>query len=109
MILDFKPDRLGHINALSEEQRAIVIAEKIPAEMCPSSNKCTMEWESFTVHHFGHYYPAGHPIILCADDTGLLDTTLSMEYAHIAHAFDLTDEQVAELARKSFEYRFHKT
>ena len=33
MILDFKPDRLGHINVLTEAQKAIVMTEKIPAEM----------------------------------------------------------------------------
>ena len=108
MILDFKPDRLGHINVLTEAQKAIVMTEKIPAEMCPSSNKCTMEWDSFQKHHFGEYYPTSHPIILCADDTGLLDTTLSEEYAHIANAFSLSDEEVADLAKKSFDYVFSK-
>jgi hypothetical protein len=32
---------------------------------------------------------AGHPVVLCTDDSGVFNTTLSKEYSIAAHAFHL--------------------
>lgn len=37
-LLSFKPDRLGHATFLNNEAKAIVIKEKIPVEICLTSN-----------------------------------------------------------------------
>lgn len=37
-LLSFKPDRLGHATFLNEEAQELVLREKIPVELCLSSN-----------------------------------------------------------------------
>lgn len=37
-LLSFKPDRLGHATFLNEEAKELVLREKIPIELCLSSN-----------------------------------------------------------------------
>ncbi len=42
-------------------------------------------------HHLVDFVAAGHPVILCTDDTGVFDTCLSQEYTLAAGALSLTD------------------
>lgn len=57
-------------------------------------------------HHFKTFYAAKHPVVLCTDDSGVFGTTLSKEYAIAAEAFQLTQQQLVELAHRSIVYCF---
>jgi adenosine deaminase len=59
-----------------------------------------------SAHHFGDLARAGHPVVLCTDDSGVFATTLSREYALAAVAFRLGATQLRRLAAAGVEHAF---
>ncbi len=49
---------------------------------------------------------AGHPVVLCTDDQGVFQTSLSKEYAIAAQAFQLTEDDLWTLVLRSVDYTF---
>ena len=49
---------------------------------------------------------AGHPVVLCTDDQGVFQTSLSKEYAIAAHAFRLSEDDLWTLALRSVQTTF---
>lgn len=49
---------------------------------------------------------AGHPVILCTDDSGLFNTSLSKEYAIAAASFDLDEVALLTLAEAAVNFCF---
>ena len=49
---------------------------------------------------------AGHPIVLCTDDSSIFGTTLSREYALAMAAFSLDQQEMLTLAKKGIGYSF---
>ncbi len=49
---------------------------------------------------------AGHPVVLCTDDSSVFGTTLSREYALGMAAFHLDQPAMLALARKAIDYTF---
>jgi adenosine deaminase len=49
---------------------------------------------------------AGHPVVLCTDDQGVFQTSLSKECAIAAQAFQLTEDDLWTLVLRSVDYTF---
>lgn len=96
LILDYQPTRLGHFNFRSKEQEERVLNERIPLELCPTSNILTMKLSNLTEHHFNLFYTNQHPVSICTDDSGLMNCSLSSELFDIAQAFHLSKQQLFE-------------
>ncbi|KAF6264632.1 adenosine/AMP deaminase family protein [Scenedesmus sp. NREL 46B-D3] len=105
-MLDFGPDRLCHMCVLDGALQQRLWASNIPVELCLTSNVKTNSVPGFVDHHFGQFYAANHPVVLCTDDSGVFATTLSQEYAITAAAFGLDQQQLIELASRAVEYCF---
>lgn len=45
-------------------------------------------------------------MVLCTDDSGVFDTSLSKEYAIAAHAFGLSQTDLWQLSRQAIEHTF---
>lgn len=58
-MLEFRPERLGHMCCLDEHLEALHYNTGIPVELCLSSNIITESVASFPEHHFHPFYSAG--------------------------------------------------
>jgi adenosine deaminase len=107
-ILDFRPGRVGHACHLPSDTRATLLSAGIPLELCPTSNLYTLQLNNYAEHHFGAFWEAGHPLTLCADDTGVFRVSLSDEYMHILSAgFNgLSLKDLARLSQAAIDYIF---
>lgn len=110
----FLPDRIGHGTCLtaarggSDAIEKIVVDNRVPLELCPSSNVIGQTVVGYSEHHFKEWGPLSrdHPIAICTDDMGVFKTSLSKEYSLIARHFSLSRDQVVRMAEKSVDLIF---
>jgi adenosine deaminase len=108
LIINYKPTRLGHFNFRTNEQEQRVIKEKIPLELCPTSNTLTMNLSNLTEHHFNLFYTNQHPVAICTDDSGLMNCSLSSEIFNIMQTFHLTKKQLYDFMFQTCNLIFDK-
>lgn len=49
---------------------------------------------------------AGHPVVLCTDDSGVFSTSLSKEFAIAAQTFQLSRQQLWQLSEAAIDHTF---
>jgi adenosine deaminase len=105
-MLDFHPERLGHVCCLDDLEWKTLKASDIPVEVCLTSNVRTECVTSIADHHFADLYQEKHPLILCTDDPGVFSTTISWEYALAGSCFELTKAELFQLAKGAVKFIF---
>ncbi|KAK9822674.1 hypothetical protein WJX81_007205 [Elliptochloris bilobata] len=105
-MLDFAPERLGHMCCLDARLEAQLAASRIPIELCLTSNLLSGSVTRLPDHHFAALHRAGHPVCLCTDDCGIYGTSLSRELALAGACFDLSPAALARLCRDAAGYAF---
>ncbi|CAF1144344.1 unnamed protein product [Adineta steineri] len=108
LIINYKPTRLGHFNFRTNEQEQRVIKEKIPLELCPTSNLLTMKLTNLTEHHFNLFYKNKHPLAICTDDSGLMNCCLSSEIFDLVQTFNLTKQEIYDFMLQTCNLIFDK-
>ena len=96
-------DRLGH-GIRSVEDPALldqVVERGVALEVCPVSNVALGVYSDLTSVPLPQLLEAGATVALGADDPLLFGSRLAGQYATMRAAHELTDEQLAELARMS--------
>jgi adenosine deaminase len=98
------PGRLGHGVRSAEDPRLLeeVVARGIALEVCPVSNVALGVYSDLTSVPLPQLLEAGATVALGADDPLLFGSRLEGQYATMRAAHELTDAQLAELARMSF-------
>lgn len=98
------PDRLGHGVRAAEDPRLLdeLVAAGIGLEVCPTSNVSLGVYSDLTSVPLPTLMDAGAQIALGADDPLLFGSRLASQYATMRAAHDLTDDQLADLAKRSF-------
>jgi adenosine deaminase len=98
------PGRLGHGVRSAEDPALLdrIVSAGIPLEVCPVSNVALGVYSDPSSVPLPQLMAAGATIALGADDPLLFGSRLAGQYASMRAAHDLTDEQLAELARMSF-------
>lgn len=101
-------DRIGHGVAAGSDPALIELLRRrgIPVEVCLSSNLFTGTVTDLAAHPFGLFYRAGIPVVLCTDDPAMENTTLCREYRMATQAFQLSPEDLQELAAVSLRAAF---
>ena len=97
-------DRLGHGVRVVEDPALLerVAEQGIALEVCPVSNVALGVYSDLTSVPVPTLLEAGATVALGADDPLLFGSRLAGQYATMRAAHDLTDAQLAELARMSF-------
>lgn len=124
-ILDWRPDRLGHMCVLAPLTSARLMApfsaadsrlgadsivSSIPVETCPTGNTRTLRLPSLRFHPMlPTWLATGYPIAVCTDNSGVYCITLSGELKAVANEFGLGPRAVADLALGAFRMAFVDT
>jgi adenosine deaminase len=97
-------DRLGHGVRVAEDEALLerVVEGGVALELCPVSNVALGVYPDLTSVPLPQLMEAGALIALGADDPLLFGSRLAGQYATMRAAHELTDEQLASLARTSF-------
>lgn len=112
LLLNIPPDRIGHGTFLHPEMGGSqslvdkVVQNKIPLELCLTSNVKGQTVQCYTEHHFKYWYKMGHPVVICTDDKGVFATDLSQEYKMAATSFGLDRQAVWKLSEQAIDYIF---
>ncbi|KAF8581065.1 Metallo-dependent hydrolase, partial [Ramaria rubella] len=110
MLLSFGPSRLGHATFLSSTARDIVLREKIPIEICLTSNLLCKTVKTIDAHHVRYYLERNHPIAICTDDVLLFRNSLVGEYALLMAApplgLGLRELEITKIAKMGFSSSF---
>ena len=98
-------DRLGHGVRTVEDPDLLdlIVSRGIALEICPVSNVALGVYTDLTSVPLPDLMAAGATIALGADDPLLFGSRLAGQYATMRAAHDLTDAQLAALARSSIE------
>jgi aminodeoxyfutalosine deaminase len=101
-------DRIGHgVRSIEDPGLVEYLAgEKIPLEICPSSNLRTNIYASIGDHPVKQLMDAGVIVTLNTDDPAMFSTTLTREYELVADTFDLGLDDTARLVRNSIQASF---
>jgi adenosine deaminase len=95
--------RLGHGIRSTEDPRLLdqIVARGIALEVCPVSNVALGVYTDLSSVPLPDLLTAGATVALGADDPLLFGSRLSGQYATMRAAHELTDSQLADLARSS--------
>lgn len=95
--------RLGHGIRAAEDPALLdrIVAAGVPLEVCPVSNVALGVYSDLTSVPLPTLLEAGATVALGADDPLLFGSRLAAQYATMRAAHDLSDDQLAELARMS--------
>jgi adenosine deaminase/aminodeoxyfutalosine deaminase len=106
--LNIGAERLGHaLTAQFDDELMELLAERqIPVELCPSSNVATGCCRTMEEHPLRRYFESGLMVTLNSDDPPMFSTDLVGEYMVAAEEFELSLEQLRELASNSIEASF---
>ncbi|XP_057692528.1 adenosine deaminase-like protein [Corythoichthys intestinalis] len=112
LLLNLPPDRIGHGTFLHPDVGGShslvdkVVKNKIPLELCLTSNVIGQTVPSYAQHHFKYWYQLGHPCVICTDDKGVFSTDLSWEYKMVASTFGLGRQAMWTMSRQAINCIF---
>ena len=104
----YAPDRLGHgVRAIDDHRLVEHLAEtRIPLEISPLSNVATGVYSNLAEHPFPRLRRAGVTVTLNSDDPSMFGAWLTEVYEAARVAWELSDEDLAEIARGSVRASF---
>jgi aminodeoxyfutalosine deaminase len=101
-------ERIGHGTSVMRDPELVehLARERIPLEVCPTSNVRTRAVDSLASHPLPDMVAAGLVVTINSDDPPMFDTDLEREYAIAAELLGLDAAGVADLARTAVEVSF---
>jgi aminodeoxyfutalosine deaminase len=101
-------ERIGHgISAAQDpELLAYLAANRIPLEVCPTSNVATRAVATLAEHPLADLVAAGCLVTINSDDPPMFSTDLNREYAVAAGLLGLDESGIAALARNAVTASF---
>lgn len=90
-------DRLDHGVRAVEDPELVreLVAQKLPLDICPSSNVCLGVFPDLAAHSFDALRRAGAVVNVNTDDPPFFDTDLATEYTRLARTFGYGADDLA--------------
>ncbi len=100
--------RIGHGVRLKEDPDLLekVKRDKIPLEMCLTSNVQTQVVKEYDLHPFREYYDLGIPVTINTDDRSVSNITLTSEIIRAIEYYQLSLEDIKRITLNGIEYAF---
>ncbi|KAH8383814.1 hypothetical protein KR009_010656 [Drosophila setifemur] len=105
-MLEFGMSRCGHGTFLSTEDIAYLKNHNIPIECCLTSNIKSGTVPSLEEHHLKRLMAAEAHKVICTDDSGVFDTTLTQEFLLASETFGLSRDQCVALTLEAVHHSF---
>jgi adenosine deaminase/aminodeoxyfutalosine deaminase len=101
-------ERIGHgIRAVDDpDLMRRLREERIPLEVCITSNVRTAAVSSLDAHPVRKLFDAGVPITLNTDDPGVFETDLAREFALAGDVFGFSEGELTQIRAAAWEFRF---
>jgi adenosine deaminase len=105
---DLRADRIGHgIRSLEDPSLVTRLrGERVPLDVCPTSNVMTKVVASIEDHPLPAMLEAGLFVTLNADDPSMFQAPLSHEYGLAREALGMSDERIVALATNAIDASF---
>jgi aminodeoxyfutalosine deaminase len=96
-------ERIGHGTSAVQDERLLdhLVQNRIPLEVCPTSNIATRAVERLEDHPIKQMWDAGVVVTVNSDDPPMFGTTLNREYEIAMDLLQLDEAGVAELAKNA--------
>ncbi|XP_017000254.2 adenosine deaminase-like protein [Drosophila takahashii] len=105
-MLQFGMSRCGHGTFLAPAEIEQLKQRNIAIECCLTSNVKTGTVPNLEEHHIKRIMAAEAPKVVCTDDSGVFDTTLTQEFLLAAQTFGLTQKQCIDLTLEAVHHSF---
>ena len=107
-IAHYRPERIGHgVRAIEDPALvAELVRTGLPLEICPLSNVATGVYPDLASHPFPALRDAGVVVTLHSDDPTMFGGWLSDVFARSQLAWELSDDDLADLARTAVRVSF---
>jgi len=101
-------DRIGHgVAAIHDpDLLARLVRDRVPLDVCPSSNVGIGLFPSLEMHPVAAFWQAGVTMTISSDDPPFFATTLTDELRHVVRLAALTRDDLAELQRRAVRVSF---
>jgi aminodeoxyfutalosine deaminase len=108
--LDIGAERIGHGIRAAEDPDLLrrLREERIPLEVCITSNVKTGAVASLEDHPVRRLVDAGVIVTLNTDDPGMFGSDLATEFRLAEQIFGLSPTQLAQIRQNAWDYRFKK-
>ncbi|WP_416975545.1 adenosine deaminase [Streptomyces sp. 4F14] len=103
-----RAERIGHGTSSAQDEKLLahLAAERIPLEVCPTSNIATRAVANLDEHPVKEFVRAGVLVTINSDDPPMFGTDLNNEYAVAARLLDLDEHGLAALAKNAVDASF---
>lgn len=105
---DCGAERIGHgVRSLDDPGLVDRLRrDRVPIEVCPTSNVCLGIYPDVASHAFDRMRRAGLEVSVNTDDPALFDTTMTKELLKLHEAFGYTPEELADLTLAAVRHSF---
>jgi len=99
-VLEFgDPVRIGHGVRAVEDPKLVnrLAQDRIPLEICPSSNVCLGVFKSLSEHSMGELLDSGVVVTINSDDPPMFSTSITQEWVKVAEELELSEDFIYSL------------
>jgi aminodeoxyfutalosine deaminase len=107
-LTELRAERIGHGTSSARDPKLLahLADQRIPLEVCPTSNIATRAVSTLDEHPIKEFVKAGVVVTVNSDDPPMFGTDLNNEYAVAARLLDLDERGLAGLAKNAVEASF---